>query len=96
MFHPLTNEDIREILLLQIDGLKKKMAEMGVEIQFSESSIKYLSQKGYDPAYGARPIKRVLQRELVNQLAKALLEGSIDKEKRVLVDSAGEELIFKN
>ena len=66
MFEPLTRKDILGILNLQLDALKKKMEEHGIRIDFSQKFIDYMSEKGYDPAYGARPIKRILQRELVN------------------------------
>lgn len=79
-FHELTPEDIRKILLLQTSQLQEKLAEKGITLRFSEEFIDYLSHKGYDPAYGARPIKRVLQRELVDILAKKILEGSINPE----------------
>ena len=94
MFEPLTRKDILGILNLQLDALKKKMEEHGIRIDFSQKFIDYMSEKGYDPAYGARPIKRILQRELVNMLAKALIEGSISKERPVLVDVSGDQIVI--
>jgi ATP-dependent Clp protease ATP-binding subunit ClpB len=79
-----------------MEGVKEKVADMGIELQFTEYAIKYLTQKGYDPAYGARPVKRILQRELVNELAKALLKGSINKDKPVIVDNFEDNLVFRN
>ncbi|MBR3065254.1 MAG: AAA family ATPase, partial [Bacteroidales bacterium] len=79
-FHELTPSDIRQIVLLQIGQLKEKMASMGITIEFTEDFIDYLSTKGYDPAYGARPVKRVLQRELIDELAKKLLDGSLSRD----------------
>jgi len=96
MFHPLTTDNIRDILKMQMEGVKEKVADMGIELQFTEYAIKYLTQKGYDPAYGARPVKRILQRELVNELAKALLKGSINKDKPVIVDNFEDNLVFRN
>ncbi|MDD4618874.1 MAG: AAA family ATPase [Bacteroidales bacterium] len=96
MFHPLTTDNIRDILKMQMEGVKEKVADMGIELQFTEYAIKYLTQKGYDPAYGARPVKRILQRELVNELAKALLKGSINKAKPVIVDNFEDNLVFRN
>ena len=94
MFEPLTRKDILGILNLQLSALKKKMEEHGISIDFSQKFIDYMSEKGYDPAYGARPIKRIIQRELVNMLAKALIEGSISKERPVLVDISGDQIVI--
>ena len=94
MFEPLTRKDILGILNLQLSALKKKMEEHGISIDFSRKFIDYMSEKGYDPAYGARPIKRILQRELVNMLAKALIEGSISKERPVLVDVSDDQIVI--
>ena len=80
MFEPLSQKDIREILHLQMNDLKKKLAENGVSISFSKEFEDYMSTKGYEPAYGARPIKRLMQRELVNLLAKAILDGTVHRE----------------
>ena len=94
MFEPLTRKDILGILNLQLSALKKKMEEHGISIEFSQKFIDYMSEKGYDPAYGARPIKRILQRELVNMLAKDLIEGSISKDRPVLVDVSGDQIVI--
>ena len=79
-FHSLTPADIRKILLLQTGQLQAKMKEMGITLQFSEEFLDYLSNKGYDPAYGARPVKRVLQRELIDELARKLLDGTLSRD----------------
>ena len=94
MFEPLTRKDILGILNLQLNALRKKMEEHGISIEFSQKFIDYMSEKGYDPAYGARPIKRILQRELVNMLAKDLIEGSVSKDKPVLVDISGDRIVI--
>ena len=94
MFEPLTRKDILGILNLQLSALRKKMEEHGISIEFSQKFIDYMSEKGYDPAYGARPIKRILQRELVNMLAKDLIEGSVSKDKPVLVDISGDQIVI--
>lgn len=96
MFHPLTKQNITDILMLQIEGVKKLVGEMGIELEFTEYAISYLAKKGYDPSYGARPVKRILQKELVNELAKSLLKGSINKDKPVIVDNFEENLVFRN
>ena len=85
-FEQLTREDIREILHLQMDELRRKLDENGVEIRFSKAFEDYMSTEGYDPAYGARPIKRLMQRELINLIAKAILEGRVSRGSTVEVD----------
>jgi len=96
VFQPLTDSNIRDILMLQLEGVKNKLIQMGVTLEFTDYALKYLAHKGYNPAYGARPVKRILQRELVNELAKSLLEGSINKEKPVTVDCFEDKLVFRN
>ncbi len=86
MFHPLTRDDVREILKIQMAGLKEKLAQMDIEIGFTDRFVDYLSDKGYNPVYGARPIKRVLQRDLIDELAKQLLEGRLTKEHPITAD----------
>ena len=85
-FQQLTKDDIREILHLQMDALRRKLDENGVGIKFTEAFEDYMTTEGYDPAYGARPIKRLIQRELVNLIAKAILEGSVTKGTTIVVD----------
>lgn len=96
MFEPLTRNDIREILHIQMDQLKRKLSEDGVEIEFTDAFVDYMTEKGYDPAFGARPVKRVMQRELVNQLAKAILDGTVHKDSVVEVDAVGDEIVLHN
>lgn len=96
MFHPLTKENIKQILLLQINSLKKLLEEKGLAFEFTDYAINYLCNKGYDPSYGARPIKRLLQKELVNELAKAILEGNLNKDKKIIVDYFDDLLVFRN
>jgi ATP-dependent Clp protease ATP-binding subunit ClpB len=85
-FEQLSREDIREILHIQERLLQKKLEENNIRISFSEAFEDYMSDKGYDPTYGARPIKRLMQRELINLLATAILEGKIRKESVIKVD----------
>jgi len=84
-FQPLTRDNIREILHIQEDLLREKLSESGVGIEFAPEFEDYMSDAGYDPAYGARPIKRLMQRELVNQLATAVLQGTVTRGSRVCV-----------
>ncbi|PKP42204.1 MAG: type VI secretion system ATPase TssH [Bacteroidetes bacterium HGW-Bacteroidetes-10] len=96
MFHPLTMDNVKDILKLQIDGIKAMLEEKGLRLEFTQYALDYLSNKGYDPSYGARPVKRLLQRELVNELAKAMLGGELNKERPVIVDYFEEGLVFRN
>ena len=86
MFEPLSQTDIRQILRMQITGLQEKLAENGVSISFSKEFEDYMSSKGYEPAYGARPIKRLMQKELVNLLAKNILDGHVQRDSDILID----------
>ncbi len=96
MFDPLTKGDIREILHIQMHDLQSKLSEDGVEISFTKAFEDYMTEKGYDPSYGARPVKRIMQRELVNQLAKAILDGRVHKESVIEVDAIGDEVVMRN
>lgn len=96
MFHPLTMNDVKAILKMQINGVKEILAEKGIDLQFTDYAMDYLCNKGYDPSYGARPVKRVLQRELVNELAKALLSGRLSKDKPVVADCFEDVIVFRN
>lgn len=96
MFEPLTKNDIRDILHIQMKQLQGKLSEDGVEISFTPAFEDYMTDMGYDPAFGARPIKRVMQRELVNQLAKAILDGTVHRDSVIEADVAGGEIVLKN
>lgn len=93
-FQQLTKDDIREILHLQMDALRRKLDENGVGIKFTEAFEDYMTSEGYDPAYGARPIKRLMQRELVNLIAKAILEGKVTRGSTVSVDVKDGQVII--
>ena len=86
MFEPLSQTDIRDILRMQIADLQEKLSENGVTISFTQEFEDYMSTKGYEPAYGARPIKRLMQKELVNLLAKNILDGHVRRESEILID----------
>jgi ATP-dependent Clp protease ATP-binding subunit ClpB len=96
MFDPLTKADIRDILHIQEEELRSKLAESGVTLEFSSAFEDHMVDNGYDPSYGARPIKRLMQRELVNLLAKNILEGTIRKDSTVTVDVSGGEVVVRN
>jgi ATP-dependent Clp protease ATP-binding subunit ClpB len=96
MFHPLTMENVKDILKMQLKGIQKLLEEKGISLVITEYAIEYLCNKGFEPAYGARPIKRLLQKELVNELAKTILEGKLNKEKPIIVDCFDDALVFRN
>ena len=96
MFDPLTKADIRDILHIQMEELRKKLADSNVEIRFTPAFEDLMVDKGYDPVYGARPVKRVMQKELVNLLAKSILDGSVRKDSSITVDAAGGEIVLRN
>lgn len=96
MFEPLTKNDIRDILHIQMKDLQNKLSADGVEIAFTQAFEDYMTEKGYDPAFGARPVKRVMQRELVNLLAKAILDGTVHKDSVIEADVAGNEIVLHN
>ena len=86
MFEPLSQADIRDILRMQMSDLKEKLAENGVSVSFTAEFEEYMSTKGYEPAYGARPIKRLMQKELINLLAKSILDGKVRRDSDILID----------
>ncbi len=95
MFEPLSQKDIREILHLQMRELESRLAENGVTVTFTKSFEDYMSTKGYEPAYGARPIKRLMQRELVNMLAKSILDGKVRKDSVIQVDVRDGQIVIR-
>ena len=96
MFDPLTQNDIRDILHIQMKQLQNRLSEEGVTIEFTKAFEDHMVTGGYDPAYGARPIKRLMQRELVNQLAKAILAGTVHKDSVIEVDVAGGQIVLND
>ncbi|WP_411031045.1 ATP-dependent chaperone ClpB [Spongiimicrobium sp. 3-5] len=96
MFTPLSEQDIVQIVRLQLDQLKKGVAKQNISLDATEEAVQYLANRGYDPQYGARPIKRVIQKEVLNSLSKELLKGKIKAESIVLIDAFDDELVFRN
>ena len=94
MFEPLSQSDIREILRMQMRDLQDKLSENGVTISFTQEFEDYMSTKGYEPAYGARPIKRLMQKELVNLLAKAILDGHVHRDSAITVTVLDGQIAF--
>ena len=96
MFLPLTEADVRQIVGLQISSLRKLLAQNGIELDVSDAAVDWLTKEGFDPQFGARPIKRALQRHLVNELSKQILAGKVDKDRAVVVDASELGLTFAN
>jgi ATP-dependent Clp protease ATP-binding subunit ClpB len=96
MFQPLMKKEIKGIINIQLEGLKKLVAANGIELQFGDYALDYLAENGYDPQFGARPLKRLIQKEIVNKLSKRILAGDIDKQRPVLVDVFDGTVVFRN
>lgn len=95
MFHPLLKKEIKGIINIQLNELKQRVAENGVQLEFSDYLIDFLLNNGYDPTFGARPLKRLIQKAIVNELSKKILMGDIDKTKPILVDVFDEKVVFR-
>src|SRR5579872_5866312 len=96
LFQPLLKGEIRGIIRIQLEGLQRMVAKSGVNLQFSNYLIDWLAENGFDPQFGARPLKRLIQKEIVNQLSKRILAGDIDRSSPVLVDVFDGVVIFRN
>ena len=96
MFQPLLKKEIQGIVRIQLNGLKKVLADAGINLQFSDYALQFLSEQGFDPQFGARPLKRLIQKEIINTLSKKILAGDIDKQKPVLVDVFDNTVVFRN
>ena len=96
MFLPLTKEQIGDVVRLQLERVKDMLEPQGIELQWTDPAINYLSDIGYDPEFGARPVKRAIQRYVLNDLSKSLLAGTVNRDKPVIIDSFGEGLVFRN
>lgn len=96
MFTPLNESEIKQIVRLQIDSIANMLRENGIELQPTERAIDFIARAGFDPEFGARPIKRAIQRHLLNDLSKQILGGNVNKEGFITVDSDGNSLIFRN
>ena len=96
MFTPLNESQIRDIVGLQIEGVHKMLMQSGVDLRITDDAIDYIAREGYDPQFGARPVKRALQRLVLNELSKAIIAGKVDHQKPVIVELRNSELQFKN
>lgn len=96
MFAPLLRKEIKSIIRIQLNNLQKLVAESGINLKFSDYALDYLAEHGFDPQFGARPLKRLIQKEIVNTLSKKILAGTIDKSQPVLVDVFDNTVVFRN
>jgi ATP-dependent Clp protease ATP-binding subunit ClpB len=96
MFTPLNKVEILKIVTLQLDGLIKMLKEKDIQIEYTEDLIQALVEKGFDPQFGARPVKRVIQKEVLNQLSKEILAGKITATSRILLDAFDDKIVFRN
>ncbi len=96
MFRPLMKKEIRGIVKIQLDALQRLVAESGIRLSFSDYALEFLAEQGFDPQFGARPLKRLIQKEIVNTLSKRILAGDIDKTQPVLVDVFDNMVVFRN
>lgn len=96
MFTPLSHHEIKQIVMLQFNRIKDMLVQNGVKLEISEAAVEWITNAGFDPVYGARPIKRVMQKYILNELSKQILAGSIDRDKTITVDYFGEDvLVFR-
>jgi ATP-dependent Clp protease ATP-binding subunit ClpB len=96
MFKPLTEEEIREVVRLQFRLLQNLLLKNGMEIEITEKAVDWIASQGFDPQFGARPVKRIIQRNILNELSKMILSGSVNMEKPILVDYETGKLLFRN
>jgi ATP-dependent Clp protease ATP-binding subunit ClpB len=96
MFTPLSKANIVEIVGLQLKGVTKILAQQGITFDATQEAVSYLAEKGYNPEYGARPVKRVIQKEVLNELSKEILSGKISTDSIILLDAFDDSLVFRN
>lgn len=96
MFHPLLKKEIKGIIRIQLTGLKKQVAAQGIQLEFSDYALEYLAERGFDPQYGARPLKRLIQKDVINLLSKKIIGGEIDKSRPVLIDVFDGVVVMRN
>ena len=96
MFHPLLRKEIKGIIRIQLQNLQKQLSQQGIDLQFTDYALDYLTQHGFDPQYGARPLKRVIQKDVINMLSKKIIGGEIDKNKPVLIDVFDGVVVMRN
>ena len=96
MFTPLNESEIRQIVTLQLNGVKKMLDKNGISLEFTDAALDFISHEGFDPQFGARPVKRVIQKYVLNELSKEILSGHVNRDKAIVIDCVNGELVFKN
>lgn len=96
MFTPLTRKDIEKVVSLQLKGVTKMLGKQGITLDATSEAIKYLADKGFQPEFGARPVKRTIQKEVLNQLSKEILSGKVTTDSIILLDAFDDALVFRN
>ncbi len=96
MFEPLQREDILKIVEIQFRSIKQRLLEQQVNLNITNEAMDWLAQLGYDPQFGARPVKRVIQKQILNELSKQILAGNINKEKEIVIDVKNNQFTFSN
>jgi ATP-dependent Clp protease ATP-binding subunit ClpB len=96
MFQPLMKKEIKGIIGIQLEELKKLVGKNGIKLEFTDYTLNYLVENGYDPQFGARPLKRLIQKQIINGLSKKILAGDINREQAVIVDVFDGTVVFRN
>ena len=96
MFEPLTRDNVTEIVRIQFNQIQKQLAEQQITINITQEAIEWLSELGYDPQFGARPVKRVIQKQILNELSKQILAGKINRDKEIIIDMFENKFVFRN
>jgi len=96
MFKPLSKEEVKKIVRIQLNNVVKMLQEQNINLEFTDNVINYLADKGFDPEFGARPVKRVIQRDLLNRLSKDILAGKINPNSIIEVDYQDGQIVFRN
>ena len=95
MFLPLTKEDVKQIVTIQLNSLKKLLIERNIHLVVTDDAFEHIAEVGYDPYFGARPVKRVIQREVLNELSKSILAGTVDTSQNVIMDMFDSKIVFR-
>jgi ATP-dependent Clp protease ATP-binding subunit ClpB len=96
MFKPLTSENIRDIVKLQLNELKRNLSANDVNIEFTDKAVNWLAKQGYDPQYGARPLKRLIQKNILNEISRMIISQEVSKNQSIIVDGEKAGLSIKN
>jgi ATP-dependent Clp protease ATP-binding subunit ClpB len=96
MFEPLTRENVSEIVKIQFEDIKQRLFAQNINITITPEAVEWLAQLGYDPQFGARPVKRVIQKQILNELSKQILAGKVNKDKEITIDMFDNKFVFRN